>query len=73
MTDRVYRHLEAMPLRSEKSPIIVRYIIELFTRFGLSKTAQTHQGTNFTSKYFKEKMAELGIEHITSSAYHPKS
>ncbi|XP_069184088.1 igE-binding protein-like [Procambarus clarkii] len=34
---------------------------------------QTDKGTNFTSKYFNQQMLDLGIHHITSSAYHPES
>ncbi|XP_066969202.1 uncharacterized protein [Macrobrachium rosenbergii] len=32
-----------------------------------------NRGTNFTSKYFQDRCAELAIQHITSVPYHPES
>ena len=39
----------------------------------MPRVIQTDCGTNFTSKYFQEKMKEFGINHVTSSPYHPQS
>ncbi|XP_066946149.1 uncharacterized protein [Macrobrachium rosenbergii] len=73
MMDKMSRYPEAIPLRSIKSAKIVEVLINFFTRFGMPKVVQSDCGTNFVSKYFKEKMAELGIKHVTSSPYHPES
>ncbi|XP_066983831.1 uncharacterized protein [Macrobrachium rosenbergii] len=73
MMDKMSRYPEAIPLRSIKSVKIVEVLINFFTRFGMPKVVQSDCGTNFVSKYFKEKMAELGIKHVTSSPYHPES
>jgi hypothetical protein len=48
-------------------------LISFFTRFGLPKIVQSDQGTNFTSKTFRDQLSALGIEIVTSSAYHPQS
>ena len=45
-------------------------LVAFFSTFGLPKIVQTDQGTNFTSKVFKQALRQLGIEHITSSCYH---
>ena len=71
--DRTSRYPEAIPLRSIKSPIIVRHLIEFFTKFGLPRTIQSDQGSNFTSKYFQDRMKQLGVDLKVSSAYHPES
>ncbi|XP_066957632.1 uncharacterized protein [Macrobrachium rosenbergii] len=71
--DRMSRYPEAIPLRSIKSAKIVEALIEFFTRFGMPKLIQSDCGTNFISNYFRDKMAELNITHVTSSPYHPES
>ncbi|XP_068233339.1 uncharacterized protein [Palaemon carinicauda] len=73
MVDRMSRFPEAVPLRSIRGEKIVEALVGFFTRFGIPKIIQSDCGTNFTSKYFKRKMNELGINHVTSSPYHPES
>ncbi|XP_066958980.1 uncharacterized protein [Macrobrachium rosenbergii] len=46
---------------------------EPFAKYGLPRVIQTDCGTNFTSKVFRGKYAELAIQHITSVPYHPES
>lgn len=67
------RYPEAIPLRSLKVKPVVKALTKFFSTFGLPKTVQTDQGTNFMSKIFKQVMAELKIVHKKSSAYHPES
>ncbi|XP_066969216.1 uncharacterized protein [Macrobrachium rosenbergii] len=72
MVDRVTRFPEAIPLRSIRGEKVVEALFGFFTRFGIPKVLQSDCGTNFTSKFFKKKMVELGVSHVTSS-YHPES
>lgn len=46
---------------------------KFFSTFGLPKIIQSDQGTNFTSKLFKQVVSELNIKHVKSSPYHPES
>ena len=71
--DRMSRYPEAIPIRSIKSKKVVEELIKIFTKFDLPKIIQSDCGSNFTSKYFAEKMLELGIHHVTSTPYHPES
>ena len=71
--DRMSHYPEAIPVRSIRSPRIVEELIGFFTKFGMPKVIQSDCGSNFVSKYFQEKMTELGIKHVTSSPYHPES
>ncbi|XP_068206239.1 uncharacterized protein [Palaemon carinicauda] len=73
MVDRMSRFPEAVPLRSIRGEKIVEALVGFFTRFGIPKIIQSDCGTNFTSRYFKRKMNELAINHVTSSPYHPES
>lgn len=73
IVDRMSRFPEAIPLRSIRSEKIVEVLVGFFTRFGFPKVIQSDCGTNFTSRYFKKKMDEFGIKHMTSAPYHPES
>ena len=53
--------------------MVVDALVNFFSKFGMPSTIQTDWGTNFTSKYFQEKMKEIGISHVTSAPYHPQS
>ena len=71
--DPVTRFPEAIPLRAITAKAVVTALIKFFTTFGLPKTVQSDQGSNFTSKLFQQAMVQLGIKHEMSSAYHPQS
>ena len=60
--DRVSQYPEAIPLSSVRSIVIVEALLNFFTKFGLPKALQSDCGTNFTSKMFRSKMEELGIQ-----------
>ncbi|KAL2095752.1 hypothetical protein ACEWY4_007900 [Coilia grayii] len=64
---------EAVPLRSIKAKPILHALICFFSRFGLPKQIQSDRGSNFVSGVFQDVLCELGIEQVTSSAYHPQS
>ena len=67
------RFPEAIPLRNIKTSSIVKALIKFFTLFGLPKSIQSDQGSNFMSGVFQQVMHELGIQQFKSSAYHPES
>ena len=67
------RFQEAIPLRNIKAPKIAKALIKFFTLFGLSKSVQSDQGSNFMSHLFQDVMAQLGIKQVKSSAYHSQS
>jgi len=47
--------------------------VKFFTLFGLPKSVQSDQGSNFMSHTFQQVMHELGIKRFNSCAYHPES
>ena len=67
------RFPEAVPLRNIKAPNVVKALTKFFTLFGLPKSIQSDQGSNFKATLFKQVMDQLGIKHCMSSAYHPES
>ncbi len=67
------RFPEAIPLKNIKTKNIVKALTKFFTTFGLPKSIQSDQGSNFMSGLFQQVMHELGIKQYKSSAYHPQS
>ena len=67
------RFPEAIPLRNIKTPTIVKALVKFFTLFGLPKSIQSDQGSNFMSNIFQQVIHELGVKQCKSSAYHPES
>ena len=55
------RFPEAIPLRSIKTNAILKALIKFFTLFGLPKSIQSDQGTNFMAHAFQQVMNQLGI------------
>lgn len=49
------------------------FLTELFARFGVPEKIVTDNGTQFTGSEFKTFCKTLGIDHITTSPYHPRS
>lgn len=52
---------------------MVRALSQFISIFGIPKTIQTDQGTNFTSHLFAQVLKQLNIKQKTSSAYHAQS
>lgn len=67
------RFPEAVPLRKITARVVIKALTKFFTTFGLPKTVQTDQGSNFLSKVFRNALRVLGVSHVVSSAYHPES
>ena len=67
------RFPEAIPLRSIPSKSVCEALTTSFTHFGYPHTIQSDRASNFTSNLFEQFTKQLGITHITSSAYHPES
>lgn len=67
------RFPEAIPLRTINATAVTKAFVKFFTTFGLPRTVQTDQGTNFKSKVFQMALKTLGVSHITSTPYHPES
>lgn len=67
------RYPEAIPLRSISAKTVVPALIKFFTILGFPKVLQSDQGSNFTSKLFKNVMNDRGAMQQFSTIYHPES
>ncbi|XP_074658644.1 uncharacterized protein LOC141911553 [Tubulanus polymorphus] len=67
------RFPEAIPLRKIDTPSICKALVKFFTLFGLPRSLQSDNGSNFMSGIFQQVMFQLGISQSKSSPYHPES
>jgi transposase InsO family protein len=73
MIDRSTRWLEATPLKSmDANALADAFISTWVARFGVPQVITTDQGTQFTSAIWQRICCTLGVEHITTTAYHPQ-
>lgn len=74
MVDRSTRWLEAAPLRQMDATTCADNFVNYWvTRYGVPTTVTTDQGRQFTSAVWSVLCNRLGIQHITTTAYHPQS
>uniref|UniRef100_A0A9J8A7G0 Gypsy retrotransposon integrase-like protein 1 n=1 Tax=Cyprinus carpio carpio TaxID=630221 RepID=A0A9J8A7G0_CYPCA len=67
------RYPAAYPLRSITTKSILKALTSFMSVFGIPKTIQSDQGSNFMSRQFSKVMQQLKVKHNISSAYHPQS
>ena len=67
------QHWKAIPLRNIKSKMMVQALTKFCTLFGIPKSIQSDQESNFISGLFQQVMEESGIRQLKSSTYHPES
>lgn len=67
------RYPTAYPLRSITTKSILKALTNFMSIFGIPKTIQSDQGSNFMSRQFSKVLQQLKVKHNISSAYHPQS
>jgi hypothetical protein len=74
IVDRTTRWLEAVPLKVMTAEACVAAFVGTWvSRFGVPVTITSDQGRQFTSAVWSGLSQRLGVEHITTTAYHPQS
>jgi len=72
--DRSSRWLEAIPLTSMETDTCVEALISSWiARFGIPAIITSDQGSQFTSMIWAATCQQLGVKHITTTAYHSQS
>ena len=59
--------------KNPTTEITIKFLYELFTRFGVVDTLVSDNGSQFTSGEFRDSCETYKIEHITIPPYHPRS
>jgi hypothetical protein len=71
--DKFTKWVEAAPVRTQDSIAAINFIKSIVFRFGVPHSIITDNGTNFTSKEFKNYCESLGIKLKFASIAHPKT
>ena len=72
--DRTSRWPEVIPLKSISAEVVAdAFARGWVARFGVPEKVTTDRGTQFVSTTWSCLCRTLGIEHITTTAYHPQS
>ena len=73
LSDYATRFPEAFPLRTITAPVVLRALVQFFSRVGIPDEILTDQGTNFTSRLMHLFNQQLGISAIKTTPYHPQT
>jgi transposase InsO family protein len=74
MIDRSSRWLEVVPLKTMDSQACVDALVETWvSRFRVPSAIMSDRGRQFCSERWTTLCRRLGIQHITTTAYHPQS
>lgn len=71
--DYATRFPEAFPLSMITATAVLRCLVQLFSRVGVSDEILMDQGLNFTSRLLQLFHQQLGITTIKTSPYHPQT
>jgi hypothetical protein len=71
--DKFTKWVEAAPVITQDSTAAINFIKSIVFRFGVPHSIITYNGTNFTSKEFKNYCESMGIKWKFTSVAHPKT
>jgi transposase InsO family protein len=72
--DRSTRWCEAVPISSTSAEEVARmFVTTWISRFGVPAVIVTDRGSNFTSAVWAGMCHRLGVQHRTTTAYHPQA
>jgi hypothetical protein len=71
--DKFTKWIEAAPVTTQDSTAAINFIKSIIFRFGVPHSIITDNGTNFTSKEFKNYCESMGIKLKFASVAHPKT
>ena len=73
VVDSFTKWMEAYPIpNAEAKTVAEKLVMEFIARFGVPFWIKSDQGRQFQSELFEEMCKLLGVEHRTSTAFHPQ-
>jgi transposase-like protein len=69
--DKFTKWVEAAPVTTQDSTAAINFMKSIIFRFGVPHSIITDNGTNFTSKKFKNYCESMGIKLKFASVAHP--
>ncbi|GJR93677.1 reverse transcriptase domain-containing protein [Tanacetum coccineum] len=71
--DYVSKWVEAEALPTNDARVIVKFIINLFYRFGVLKALIRDRGTHFCNSLLEKTLKKYGVTHRLATPYHPQT
>lgn len=71
--DDLTKYIQAYPMTNHNAEIVAIHLLKYCSIFGFPSYILTDQGTEFTSKLFREISKLLQIKHKLTSPYHPQT
>ncbi|GKA48158.1 reverse transcriptase domain-containing protein [Tanacetum coccineum] len=65
--------VEAQALPTNHAHVVVKFLIQLFARFGVPKALISDSGTHFCNSQLEKALQRYGVTYKLSTAYHPQS
>ena len=72
MVDSFLKWPEVMKCKNPTRSHTIRFLHDIFTRFGIPDTIVSDNGTQFTTKILKDFCKAFSILHIITAPYHPQ-
>ena len=73
VVDHFSKWVELFPLRKVTARAVLEKLQDVFCRFGFPERLITDNASYFTARVFGATCRSLGIDHCTTSPYHPQS
>ncbi|GJV43639.1 reverse transcriptase domain-containing protein [Tanacetum coccineum] len=71
--DYVSKWVEAQALSTNDARVVVKFLRQLFARFGVLKALISDKGTHVYNSHLEKTLQRYGVTHKLSTAYHPQS
>ncbi|GJX46062.1 reverse transcriptase domain-containing protein [Tanacetum coccineum] len=71
--DYVSKWVEAQALPTNDARVVVKFLRQLFARFGAPKALISDRGTHFCNSQLEKALQRYGVTHKLSTTYHPQS
>ncbi|GJR38318.1 reverse transcriptase domain-containing protein [Tanacetum coccineum] len=71
--DYVSKWVKAQALPTNDARVVVKFLRQLFARFGVPKALICDRGTYFCNSKLEKALQRYGVTHKLSTAYHPQS
>ncbi|GJV05664.1 reverse transcriptase domain-containing protein [Tanacetum coccineum] len=73
VVDYVSKWVEAQALPTNDARVVVKFLRQLFARFGIPKALISNKGTHFCNYQLEKALQRYGVTHKLSMTYHPQS
>ena len=71
--DYVSKWVEAVPCRATNHKTVLKFLKNIFSRFGVPKAIISDGGSHFCNKLFENLLSKYGVKHKVATPYHPQT